>query len=100
MNQEIYNTFRSPDIVTIAKIRRLAWLEHVRTDGERTEQKSLQGKPEGRRNRRRPKFRWVGDVELDLRNMGVERWRRRAWDRTEWACVVREGKAKLKGFWS
>jgi hypothetical protein len=36
MNQEIYNTFKSPDIVTVIKIRRLAWLEHVRTDGERT----------------------------------------------------------------
>jgi hypothetical protein len=36
MKQEIYNTFRSPDIVTVIKIHRLAWLEHVRTDGERT----------------------------------------------------------------
>jgi len=42
----------------------------------------------------------MGDVELDLRNMGVERWRRRTLDRREWASVVREGKAKLKGFWS
>ena len=37
VNQEIYNTFKSPDIVTAIKIRRLARLEHVvRTDGERT----------------------------------------------------------------
>ena len=41
MNQEIYNTFKSPDIVTVIKIRRLALLERVRTDGERTAQKSL-----------------------------------------------------------
>jgi len=43
------------------------------------------------------------DVELDLRNVGVERWRwrrRRALDRTEWESVVREGEAKLEGFWS
>jgi hypothetical protein len=42
----------------------------------------------------------MGEVELYLRNMGVERWRRRALDRTERASVMREGKAKLKGFWS
>jgi hypothetical protein len=36
MNQEIYETFNSLDIITVIKIRRLAWLEHVRTDGERT----------------------------------------------------------------
>jgi len=36
MDQEIYNTFKSPDIITVNKIRRLALLEHVRTDGERT----------------------------------------------------------------
>jgi hypothetical protein len=39
----------------------------------------------------------VDDVELDLKNIGVKRWRTRALDRTEWASVVREIKAKLKG---
>jgi lactam utilization protein B len=28
--------------------------------------------------------------------MGVKRWRTRALDRTEWASIVREAKAKLK----
>jgi len=36
-------------------------------------------------------------VEIDMRNMGVERWRTRTLDRTECASVVREGKAELKG---
>jgi hypothetical protein len=39
----------------------------------------------------------MDDVELDLRNMGVRRWRTRTVDRTEWASVVREAEAKLKG---
>jgi hypothetical protein len=34
----------------------------------------------------------VDDVELDLRNMGVKRWRPSALDRTEWASVTREAK--------
>jgi len=39
----------------------------------------------------------MDDVEPDLKNMGVKRWRTRALDRTEWASVVRAAKAKLKG---
>ena len=34
MNQEIYNKFKSPDIVTIIKAHRLEWLGHIaRMDG-------------------------------------------------------------------
>jgi len=35
------------------------------------------------------------DVESELRNMGLKRWRTRALDSTEWASVVREAEAKL-----
>ena len=37
------------------------------------------------------------DVELELRNMGVKMWGTRALDRTEWASVLREIDAILKG---
>jgi hypothetical protein len=33
----------------------------------------------------------------DLRKLGVKRWRTKALVRVEWASIVREGKAKLKG---
>jgi hypothetical protein len=39
----------------------------------------------------------MDDVKLDLRNMGVKRWRTRALDRREWLSVVREDKAKFNG---
>jgi hypothetical protein len=39
----------------------------------------------------------MDDVRLDMRIMGVKRWRARAVDRTEWAAVVRESKAELTG---
>jgi hypothetical protein len=33
----------------------------------------------------------------DLRKLGVKRWRTKALDRVEWASIIREAKAKLKG---
>ena len=39
------------------------------------------------------------DVELDLRNMGVERWRTRC-GQNRLGTYMREGKAKLNGLWS
>jgi BRCT domain type II-containing protein len=36
-------------------------------------------------------------VEDDLRKLGVKRWRTKVLDRVEWASIIREAKAKLKG---
>jgi putative cell wall-binding protein len=36
-------------------------------------------------------------LEDDLRNMGIKRWRIKASDRVEWASIIKEAKAKLKG---
>jgi hypothetical protein len=38
----------------------------------------------------------MDDVDLDLRYMGMRRWRTTALDRREWVSVTREGKTKLK----
>jgi hypothetical protein len=52
MNHEIYNKFKTPDILTVMKVRRLEWLGHVATmDGEVTAKKLLEGKPGGGRKR-------------------------------------------------
>ena len=48
-------------------------------------------------NVRRPRLKWINDVEEDLRQLGVKRWRMKALDRKEWASMIREAKAKLKG---
>jgi hypothetical protein len=37
-----------------------------------------------RRKRDRPKVRWPDDVQEDLREMGIERRRRKAQDRDQW----------------
>jgi hypothetical protein len=38
----------------------------------------------------------MDDVQLDVRNMGVNEEKRRALERMKWDSVMRETKAKLK----
>ena len=90
--------YKSQDIVTVINIRRLEWLGHViRMNETRAVKKIFKGKLEGRRGRRRPRLRWINDAEDDLRKLGVKRRRMKALDREEWASIIREAKAKLKG---
>jgi hypothetical protein len=90
--------YKSQDIVTVIKIRRLEWLGHViRMNETRSVKKILEGKSEGRRGRGRPKLRWINDVEADLRKFGVKRWRTKALNREEWASIIMRAKVKLKG---
>jgi hypothetical protein len=46
-------------------------------------------KSEGSRRRRRTRFRWLEDVEKDLPEMMIKRWRQRPIGREEWVSVVR-----------
>jgi hypothetical protein len=39
----------------------------------------------------------VNEVEDNLRKLGVKRWRTKVLEREEWASIVKEAKAKLKG---
>jgi hypothetical protein len=59
--------------------------------------KIFEGKLEGRRSRSRPRLRWINDVEDELRKLGVKRWRIKALEREEWASIIKEAKATLKG---
>jgi hypothetical protein len=63
----------------------------------RSVKKIFEGKLEGRRGRRRPRLRRINDVEDDLRKIGVKRRRTKALEREEWASIIKEVKAKLKG---
>jgi hypothetical protein len=56
--------------------------------GGQTRRKEIKG---------RPTIQWIGNVESDLRKMGIKIWRTRALDRTEWVCVMKKAKVKLKG---
>jgi len=69
----------------------------IRMNETRSIKKIFEGKLDGRRSRGRPRLRWIDDVEDDLRKLGVKRWRAKALDREEWASIISEAKAKLKG---
>jgi hypothetical protein len=69
---ELQNVYRSPDIVTEIKVRRLEWLGHtIRMDGARMAKQVFVSKPEGRRDIGRPELRWLDDVEDDIKALGI-----------------------------
>ena len=47
----------------------------------RNPKRAMEEKPGGRRNRGRPRTRWLEDVEDDLRRIGVRRRRKEGEDR-------------------
>jgi hypothetical protein len=53
-------------------------------------------KPGETRGKRRPRLRWIDDVEEVLRNTGIKRWRIKALDRFERTRIIKEAKTKLK----
>jgi hypothetical protein len=56
--------YKSPDIMTEIKVRRLVWLGHViRTENTRLPKMVFNAKPEGRRKVGRPRLRWLDGVK-------------------------------------
>jgi hypothetical protein len=98
INSELDRKYKYQDIVSVIKVRRLGWLGHIiRMNEPRTVKKIFEEKLGGRRGRGRPRLRWIDDVEDDLRNMGIKRWRIKMLERVEWASIIKEANAKLKG---
>jgi hypothetical protein len=59
-------------MVRLIKSRRIAWFGHVmRTDDKRTPKRTLVWKPIGTTIRRRPRKRWIVDIEEDMQIMEI-----------------------------
>ena len=70
-NEELNDSYSSPNIVRAIKSRRMRWAGHVaRMDKERGVYRVLVGKPEGRRPLGRPRHRWVDNIRMDLQEVG------------------------------
>jgi hypothetical protein len=81
-NEEIGNIIRKKDIVRFVKARRISWIGHIeRMEDTRKSKIVMREKIYTRRKRGRPKVRWLDYVQEDIREMGIEGWRRKAQDR-------------------
>jgi hypothetical protein len=73
------------------KSRRMRWAGHVAQMGEkRNAYKILVGKPEGKRPLVRPRRRWVDNIKMDLREIGLDgvEWMDMAQDKEKWRAIV------------
>jgi hypothetical protein len=60
------------------KARRISWIGHVeRMEDSRMPKRVMREKIYTRRKMGRPKVRWLDDVQENLREMGIEGWRRK-----------------------
>jgi len=70
-NEELNDSYSSPNIVWVIKSRRMRWAGHVARMGEeRGMYRFLLGKPERKRPMGRPRRRWVDNIRMDLQEVG------------------------------
>ena len=70
-NEELNDSYCSPNIVRVIKWRRMGWAGHVvRMGEERGVYRVLVGKLEGRRPLGRPRRRWVDNIRMALQEVG------------------------------
>jgi hypothetical protein len=80
-----------PSIIRIIMSRRMRWVGHVARMGEkRNVYRLLVGKPKGKRPLRRPRYRWMDNIKMDLSEIGmsVVDWIGLAQDRYRWRALV------------
>jgi hypothetical protein len=79
-NEELHNLYSSPNRMIKSRMR---WAGHVARMGEtRNAYRILVGNPEGKRPLERPRYRWVDNIKIDLREIG--------WDGMDWFDLAQD----------
>ena len=84
-NEELHNSYRSPNIVRVIKSRRMRWASHVsRMEEGRAAFKMLTDTPLGR-----PKRSWEDNIRKYLKEIGINtrNWVDSAQDRNYWRAL-------------
>jgi hypothetical protein len=93
---ELETIVKGSDIVKFIKCQRMRWPGRIERMQDTTiPKKMLYGKLYATRRRGRPRMRWLDDVSMNLRKMGVSRWRDRTRNREAWRHIVEEAKAHI-----
>ena len=90
-SDELYDLYSPPNIIRVAKSRRMRWVGHAARMGDRRDaHKVLVGVPEGKRPLERRKHRWEDNMKMDLQQMrwGCMDWLGLAPDTDEWRAVL------------
>ena len=92
-NDELEAIIKGENIVRFIKCQRIRWLGHIeRMQGTAIPKEMLYGKLHATRQRGRPRMRWVDDMYIDLRKMGINEWRDRTRNRQTWRHIAAEAK--------
>jgi len=91
-NRELEEMSKGENIVKLIKGQRISWLGHLERREEDRMPKNISQELEGTRRRGRPRKRWKEEVERDLQELGVRRWRELVADRKKWKDIVRRAK--------
>ena len=93
-NRELEEMSKGENIVKWIKGQRISWLGHLeRMEEDRMPKKIFTQELEGTRRKGRPRKRWKEEVERDLQELGVRRWRALVADRKKWKDIVRQARA-------
>jgi hypothetical protein len=88
-NHELYQLYEDSKIIKVIKTERLRWLGHLYRANETDPcRKVTFTKIEGRRKKGRSPIRWLDSVEQDLRVLGIQGWRNKAQERSQWKSTV------------
>ena len=90
-NEKLNDLYSLPNIVRVAKSRRMRWAGHVARMGEDIGvHRVLVGKSEGKRPLGKRRRRWEDNIKMDFQEVGRGRgdWMELAQDKDRWRALV------------